>query len=249
MKPIDNMELSVNYPPVSFVIPAHNEANYLPATLEAIKAACNQLQLGFEIIVVNDASSDETAKRAAEFGARVIDVNLRNIGAVRNAGAAQARFDHLIFVDADTLVPLLTLQQTLAAFASGSVGGGARVDITKDRPLPMTKYLMYLAVYIGWQMIGRWAAGCYMFCLKAPFFEFGGFDEEYYAAEEYFFSRNLKARGRFTLVHQPVITSSRKLHAYSCWQLMRFLTRPMLAGRQLFRSKVGLEILYEDPRA
>ncbi len=231
------------------MIPAHNEEKYLRATVAAIKAACNQLELKFEIIVVNDASSDETGELAAELGARVIDVDLRNIGAVRNAGAAQARYERLIFVDADTIVPPKTLQQTLAAFSSGSVGGGARVDVNKDKPLPLTKYLMYLGVYVGWQLMGRWAAGCYMFCLKDPFVDFGGFDENYYAAEEYFFSRNLKARGKFTLVRNPVITSSRKLHSYSCWQLIRFLTRPLLEGRQLFRSKAGLEILYNDPRA
>lgn len=236
-------------PSVSFVIPAHNEAKYLPATLEAIDVACRQLELTFEIIVVNDTSTDETASIAEDFGARVINVSLRNIGAVRNAGARVAKFDHLIFVDADTIVPTLTLQQTLDAFASGSIGGGARVDISKDRPLPTINYLIYLAVYFGWQIMGRWAAGCYMFCLKDQFDDFGGFDENYYAAEEYFFSRNLKARGNFTLVRQFVITSSRKLHAYSCWQFVRLLTRPMLAGRQLLRSKVGLEILYDDPRS
>lgn len=230
------------------MIPAHNEARYLSATLAAIQVATEELGAKFEIVVVNDASTDDTGRLAKELGARVVDVELRNIGAVRNAGAAAARYDWLVFVDADTIISTMTLGGTLDALTTGSVGGGARVNISQTPPLPLIKYLMYFGVYVGWQLVGGWAAGCYMFCTRERFEDFGGFDENYYAAEELFFSRNLKSRGRFTIVKHPVTTSARKLHAYSVWELVRFLTRPMLEGRNLFRTKAGLEILYEDVR-
>ncbi|MFT5300400.1 MAG: hypothetical protein ACI87E_002483 [Mariniblastus sp.] len=53
----------------------------------------------------------------------------------------------------------------------------------------VVKRIIYLSAVVVWQVIGRWAAGCYMFCCKADFDSFGGFDEQYFAAEELFFSR------------------------------------------------------------
>lgn len=234
--------------PVSFIIPAHNESKYLPATLSALKQAAENLGIEFEIIVVNDGSTDNTKEIAVAAGAITCDVNLRNIGAVRNAGAKQAANPWLIFIDADTLLPRDTLQETLFALSRGDAGGGAFVEISQNQKISFLKTLMYLSVVLVWQHMGGWAAGCYMFCQKSKFDDFGGFDEAYFAAEELFFSRALKARGRFTLVRHPVITSARKLHSYSSLQLLRFLLKPLFSGRNAFRSRVGLEVLYDDKR-
>lgn len=236
------------FSPVSFVIPAHNEQEYLPATLTALKLAATMLELEHEIIVVNDDSTDETATVAREFGAIVSDVALRNIGAVRNAGARQTKFDQLFFVDADTEVPVETLRLSLLALSAGCVGGGARVALSDEARIPLIKWLMFLLMVLVWQILGGWAAGCFMFCRRDVFFEFDGFDENYYAAEELFFSRNLKRRGQFRLIKQPVITSARKLHRYPVWQLVRFLLAPMARIWAPLQSRKGLEILYKDPR-
>ena len=240
-------------PGISFVIPAHNEADYLPKTLiqlgVAIEGLRNQVpEFDCEIIVVNDGSTDDTGKIAAPLADRVIDVEMRNIGAVRNAGAEAARFQWLLFLDADTSVPTETLVQAYQEMRNGAVGGGAHVDVEREPPIPFVKLSMYRMVYVGWQLAGKWAAGCFMFCRKEAFDRFGGFDTDYFAAEEFFFSRNLKRQGRFVLVKPPVITSARKLHKYSVWQLSRFLFLPLLSGRNALKSTRGLELLYKDDR-
>ena len=233
--------------PLSIVIPAHNEEKYLRPTIKALKKAVTKLEIVAEIIVVNDASTDLTREVAVEAGARVVDVELRNIGAVRNAGAAAAQHPWLLFVDADTTVPVETLKATLHQLAGGDSGGGARVDLPDKDTLFFMKLWIYYGLVILWQVIGGWAAGCYMYCRKDLFDSFGGFDEEYFAAEEYFFSKQLKSLGEFRLVRPPVITSSRKLHSYSMWQLARFLFLPLMTF-SLFRNRRGLELLYEDQR-
>ena len=89
-----------------------------------------------------------------------------------------------------------------------------------------------------------------MFCRKDAFEFFGGFDEQYFAAEELFFSVELKRLGKFQLVRTPVITSSRKFYNYSASELLRFVALPMtvlLRGTPL-QSRFGLELLYEDDR-
>ena len=250
VEPITSNSCLPRFPGVSFVVPAHNEQHYLEATLEQLNKIAKRLLTDFEIVVVNDASTDSTPQIAAENGARVIDVELRNIGAVRNAGAREARFDWIVFVDADTIVPQKTLLGSLTSLSKGAVGGGAFVSLDQIQPIGWFKMGLYYAVSLVWQTIGRWAAGCYMFCRKDAFEFFGGFDEQYFAAEELFFSVELKRLGKFQLVRSPVITSSRKFYSYSATELLRFIALPMtvLLKGVPFRSRFGLELLYEDDR-
>src|SRR5688572_19307503 len=111
---------------ISFVIPAHNEAALLGDTLRILRASADELGEPFEIIVVDDASTDATAEIARNGGARVQRIERRHIAASRNAGAKVARGELLVFVDADTHVPVETLRQALAAIRNGAVGGGSR---------------------------------------------------------------------------------------------------------------------------
>ena len=168
------------YPTVSFVIPAHNESAYLTMTLEKIHQSASALQLNYEVIVVDDASTDDTYEIAQANGARAIKVDLRNIGAVRNAGAKEARYTCLFFIDADTLVPEKTLKQSLDAICDGAAGGGAHVVIDRIDEVAWTKLVLYYMVRLVWQTMGGWAAGCFMYCRRDLFEHFGGFDEEYF---------------------------------------------------------------------
>jgi glycosyltransferase involved in cell wall biosynthesis len=238
----------VSWPPISVVIPAHNEQRYLPKTLIELRQRVRELEIEMQIIVVNDASTDRTAEIAADFGAQVENVDLRNIGAVRNAGAAKAIHNWLFFLDADTLLPKKTLEQALKALQKGAAGGGAQVAIPDEKRIAFFKRLMFYSVRVAWLEIGGWAAGCFMFCRRDVFREFEGFDEEYFAAEELFFSRAVKARGLFRIVRSPVITSDRKLQNYSTLELVRLLLRPLTNPKGLLKSRFGLEILYEDDR-
>ena len=240
-----------SFPPVSFVIPAHNEAKYLRPTLAAIQKLVRQLQLEAELIVVSDASTDETVAIAREAGARVIEVELRNIGAVRNVGAAAASHECLFFIDADTVVPQRTVELALQHFEAGGIGGGARVDLDEPQKVSTFKYCIYMLVVMVWQVLGHWAAGCFMFCRKSAFDHFGGFNEEMLAAEEYGFSRNLKKLGRFRIVHHPVITSSRKFQDYSLWQLLWAIVQlgiGPLMFRNALKSRGSLGIWYQTER-
>lgn len=236
------------YPTVSFVLPAHNESAYLAETLEELHRSAAALQLNYEVIVVDDASTDDTSEIARANGARAINVNLRNIGAVRNAGAKEARYTCLFFVDADTLVPEKTLKQSLDAICDGVAGGGAHVVIDQIEDVARPKLVLYYLVRFLWQTIGGWAAGCFMFCRRDLFDHFGGFNEEYFAAEELFFSRSVKAHGRFRVVRNPVVTSSRKFHSFTTKELIRFVFLPLFSSEGRFRSKLGLEVLYEHDR-
>lgn len=70
----------------------------------------NTVGAKYEIIVVDDASTDATGAIATEEGARVTRVAYRQISATRNAGAKVARGEILFFVDADTIVNARVVQ-------------------------------------------------------------------------------------------------------------------------------------------
>src|SRR5437016_13193032 len=79
----------------SFIIPAHNEELELAATVDAIRAAASHATQRYEIIVIDDASTDGTAEIASRAGAKVIRINRRQIAASRNAGGRAAQGEYL----------------------------------------------------------------------------------------------------------------------------------------------------------
>lgn len=85
-------------PEVSIIIPAHNEAQNIGKVISDIK----ELHPDFEIIVINDGSSDDTAAVASEMGAIVYShpYNIGN-GAAIKSGIRIASGDILVFMDAD----------------------------------------------------------------------------------------------------------------------------------------------------
>src|SRR5260370_4802694 len=89
---------------ISFIVPAYNEELELSSTIAAVHAAVSGAGQAYEIIVVDDASTDATAELAAQAGARVISINRRQIAAARNAGARAAQGEKLVFCAADARV-------------------------------------------------------------------------------------------------------------------------------------------------
>ena len=230
----------------SFIIPAHNEELFLRNTLNSIKIAVEDNQLTYEIIVVNDDSTDNTPQIIDDFPAQRVDVKLRKISAVRNAGAKLARGEFLIFVDADTLLPSQTLKQVIAELNQGTQGGGAYVSV--DPPITWSQWVIIKTFSFCWLRIGNWAAGCFIYIRKDLFEQIGGFDENYYAAEELYLSRAIKSRGKFKIVSHAVLTSGRKLRMNSTWKFLKWSLPVLLAGPKAWRQKEGLDILYESKR-
>jgi GT2 family glycosyltransferase len=104
-------------PSISVVIPAHDAASTLTACLAALLAGDDRPD---EIVVVDDRSSDATARLAADAGARVISSTGPGPAAARNTGAEHAVGDVLLFVDADVVVHADTVGQFRRLFGSES---------------------------------------------------------------------------------------------------------------------------------
>ena len=167
---------------ISFIVPAHNEEALLDRTLSALRESVSALGEPYEIVVVDDASTDRTGEIALEHGDRVISVSHRQIAATRNAGAAAATGDILIFVDADTTVTEPALRAAMDALRQGAVGGGAAVRFDEGRLPFYARVLEFLLPPV--LRILRLAPGCFVFCTRQAYLAVGGFDEALYVTEE-----------------------------------------------------------------
>jgi len=218
---------------VSFVVPAHNEQAFIGRTLACLHEAAGHAGVEYEIIVVNDASTDGTADVAAAFGATVVPVRCRRISAVRNVGFRRARGDIVVFVDADTVVPAATLRAALDTLAEGAVGGGARLRF-EGQPTPGARLLAALANLIA--RLRHWSAGCFIFVRRSALPPGDPFDERYYAGEEIIFSDRMKKIGRYVILPEYVLTSDRKVARFGSWRILWALIRLALAGRRTWQN-------------
>jgi len=218
----------------TLIIPAWNEAAYLPRTLTAVALAMEGCSHEGVVIVVDNNSSDNTAEVAQAAGASVVYEPINQIARARNAGAAAADTDALIFLDADTEITAELLTSALDALATGTVAGGG-VIIEMDKPPRKTAALVLKL----WNTVSKrlkLAAGSFVYCRRDAFDAIGGFDTKVYAAEELVFSRRLKRWGRknnmtFNVItDQRIVTSSRKLDWYSTPELLWQFLLVMIPG-------------------
>jgi glycosyltransferase involved in cell wall biosynthesis len=234
---------------ISFIVPAYNEERLLGATLDALHAAGRAVDERYELVVVDDGSTDGTALVAERHGARVVGVTHRQIAATRNSGARAAAGALFIFVDADTLVNEALVRAAVAALRDGAVGGGAAVQF--DGSVPLYARLL-LPVFVRVFRAARLATGCFLFCTRSAFEAVGGFDEAFFGAEELVMSAALKRHGQFVVLRQAVTTSGRKLRTHSVREMLMLLGRVTLRGSKAVKQRQGMDLWYaerrEDPR-
>jgi len=231
---------------ISFVVPAYNEEVMIGATVRTLRASASALGEPYELLVVDDDSTDATADVARANGAAVLQVKLRQISAVRNAGARTSRGDLLVFVDADTLVPENTLRAMLDAVSGGAVGGGARVRFDAHGVGAWTRRLSEAGCWMMYRL--GFTGGCFLFARRNAFEAAGGFDERYFASEEIHLKLALGKLGRFAVVPAAVITSGRKLRIFTAGQIMRQVLRLALRGLPAVRRRDGLDFWYNGQR-
>lgn len=229
---------------ISFILPAHNEEALLPSTLQTLRRAADRLGTPYEILVVDDASTDGTRAIAERLADRVVSVSLRQIAAVRNAGAREAKGDVFVFVDADTWVSVRVLRAMRRRLERGAVGGGAWVEMDQATPWGWRWTMQFFCVVYSW--LCGYAAGCFVYARRRDFEAVGGFDEGYFASEEVHLSRALRRRGWFAIVRDPVVTSGRKLRLLTPRQLAGPFVQVLRQGIGFMRRREGLGVWYGE---
>jgi glycosyltransferase involved in cell wall biosynthesis len=227
---------------VSVVVPAYNEERGLAATLRSIREAMtafNAYGWSSELIVCDNNSTDRTATVATQEGAAVVFEPINQISRARNAGAARAAGDWLVFVDADTHPSRELFLDMARAIADGRcLAGGSTVRLDISQPAATLLVRLWNAI----SRMMRWAAGSFLFCETAAFRELRGFSLEWYAAEEIDLSRRLKRLARRTgrsvviLRRHPILTSGRKARLYTPREGLTFMLKTIVQRGKTLRN-------------
>jgi glycosyltransferase involved in cell wall biosynthesis len=239
---------------VSIVVPAFNEERLLAGSLAAIRDAMRAFdEAGWacELIVCDNNSSDRTAEIARAAGATVVFEPVNQIARARNAGAARASGDWLVFVDADSYPDADLFKEFVQAVQSGRhIGGGATVAFeTRDAVVRLA-----LGFWNALSRTSRWAAGSFIFCEAAAFRALGGFSESLYAGEEIDFSRRLKRLARqrglgVVILHRhPLRTSDRKARLYTKREHFAFMLKTLLRAGRTLRDRDACHVWYDGRR-
>jgi glycosyltransferase involved in cell wall biosynthesis len=199
----------------------------------------------YEIIVVDDASTDKTATVAREHGAQVVPVNHRQIAATRNSGARAATGDRLIFVDADTTIDPRVVSAALRVMDKGAAGGGALARFEGSVPLYAHLLLWWLGLFM--RLAGT-CGGAFMFCTRSAFQETGGFNEKLFGGEDAAMSWALRRQGRFVVLWPKVRTSGRRMRGMHGLQMVSALVRMAFNPKMLTRRAAVSKIWYDSNR-
>jgi glycosyltransferase involved in cell wall biosynthesis len=220
-------------PDISLVIPAYNEAGFLPRLLNTVDAARARYHGGadaIEVIVADNSSTDGTAAIARSRGCRVVTVTTRRIGAVRNGGAAAATAPILCFVDADTQIHPDSFDAIAGAMRNARVVGGA-TGITLER------WSVGIGITFAAILPMIWLTGMdtgIVFTRRADFQQVGGYSEERHFAEDIDFLWKLirlgRRRGQTLRRLRPVkaVASTRKFDRYGDWHYFWMMPRLVL---------------------
>jgi peptidoglycan/xylan/chitin deacetylase (PgdA/CDA1 family)/GT2 family glycosyltransferase len=204
---------------VSVVIPAHNEEIYLLSCLQSIK---NQDYAGeYEVIVVDNASTDNTAQIARDWGAKVVYEGKRSPACARQKGAEVARGKIIAFIDADTQAPahwLSTIVWRFLCEPETVVISGPYAYCDAGRIARIASYGNFISIIID-QLFrkafnkGSAVWGCNFAVRRKALLEVGGFDTSIrFYGEEYELSLRLRKAGKGGIIPWLfVLTSARRL--------------------------------------
>ncbi len=207
-------------PRFSVVIPAYNEAGYLPRLLDSLDVAIAAYPQGrerIEIVVADNASTDETAAIAHARRCIVAPVEKRCIAAARNGGARAAHGEILCFTDADSRVHPGTFAAIDAALADPRVAVGA-TGMVAERESPGINVTMVVMKFVVHVL--NLDAGV-VFSRRPLFERMGGYDERLLFAEDVRFLLDMKRLGRFRRARgAPATMSTRKFDRHGDWHML-----------------------------
>jgi len=202
---------------ISFIIPTYNEAAVISQTLLALKPYRVR---GHQLIVVDGGSDDQTVELATPLADQVLQ-SAPGRAIQMNRGAAVASGDVLIFVHADTVLPVGADQLLLQALQSHKVWGRFNVRLSgKAWMFRVIEWMMNLRSSITSVATGDQG----IFVWKKVFQQVGGFPE-IPLMEDVAISKRLRKHSAVAVVKPCLITSSRRWESNGIWRTMLLMWR------------------------
>lgn len=231
-------------PAISLVIPALNEEKYLGKTLESLQ---NQDYKNFEVIVVDNSSTDKTAKIAKNFGAKVVFEPKKRVAFARQTGFAKAKGEIIATTDADTILPSNRLSKIQKKFRQnpGAVAVTGFFDFYDSGILARLLFLIFSRFFF---LLTNSYPGVNIAIKKKAFEKIGGFNLECLVGEDADICRRLKKNGQVVRDQTSLVKTSARRYkkggVISAWGNYLYLSlyrQIKIKPTPIFKSGADLE--------
>ena len=209
---------------VSVVIPAYNEEKYLPACLRALQRQSFPSEQ-FEVLVVDNASTDATAAVARRLGARVVTEPRKGVSRARQAGFQAAQGPIIASTDADTRVPPDWLERIAAHFERDSTLGGVYGPVHWPEGRPGERLMLrYPGTWALWasnraRRSLRW--GSNFAVRREVFWQAGGFPVDWPSGEDTDLSLRVNRLAPVRFDPALVVWASNRRAQEGGWQMLQ----------------------------
>jgi len=227
---------------ISVVIPAFNEESLLGKCLESFKR--QEFLDEYEIIVVDNASTDHTADVARSYGVKLVFEPHKGVVSARRAGANAAKGEIIIQADADTSYPADWLKRLYCYFLShprNLAVSGAYVYDAPPRWAPIEHTFRGLVNLFGSALLGRpplVSGAAFAFCRDA-YEKTGGYNENWLNPDQWGIAQHLR---QFGLVgydpHLVCVTSPRRVWK-SLTRIIKDIFVHLLSAVQFIFNHIG----------
>jgi len=230
---------------VSVIIPAKNEESYIKSGLSAISVAKSEFNKHYpnsavEVILADNCSTDKTVEVCYGLVDKIITTDAHSIAGVRNAGAAAATGEILIFIDADSQMHYNTFVYIYELLANTDISAGCPEVLADCKLNYMWSFCLKL-LNLYFKIIN--SGGGLYFCRVEDFKAIGGFNENLYAGEDLDFvkriKKQLKTSGfRFKAVGSiPILTSMRKLKFIELRKILGKFIKYLIFGNKVLTKR------------
>jgi len=223
---------------LSIIIPSLNEKYYLPKILSYIK---EQRQKNIEVIIANGGKFKKIREIGRSFGARVVDIPIKNPAYARNQGAKASKGEILLFLDADVFLPKDFLSQILKNFEE------RKLDIAGVYAKPSSKKLFdkifwkfYNFALFVMKFIRPEASGFCILCRRTLHEKINGYDETITYREDADYTSRASRYGKFGLLKPEIIVSVRRFDEEGRIKLLwKYIKLAFLGFFRTIRGDVG----------
>jgi cellulose synthase/poly-beta-1,6-N-acetylglucosamine synthase-like glycosyltransferase len=217
---------------LSIIVPAHNEEQYIGKCLSSL---LNQTYKDYEIIVVNDGSTDRTEAIVKDLQKKSKKIKLisfkegHSAAFARNRGAEKAKGGILVFIDADQFVKKDFLNRIAKNFENKKIGaitgkvlGASKTFIGKC--FAARKMVYWVTRQTKKQISNELPLFGILAIRKKIFSELGGYDENLFYLEDFIFLEKFRKKYLYSLLFDPSIITYHydpadlnEFYRYSLW--------------------------------
>ncbi len=194
---------------ISIIVPTLNEEKYIGILLNSLQ---KQTRQPTEIIIVDGFSQDKTRQIIKMYPSVKLLKAHPPVGNQRNQGARVAKGDTLIFLDADTTIPINFINQIHQFLKKQPIYVASPMFIPQTKnPLILLTYLFFNCMFWLFQKVLPSGASTCLIIHKKTFLSSGGFSSEY-KFEDIELIRRLSKKNAFKILPMTVYTSPRRFY-------------------------------------